>query len=130
MPTFEFVVPGPAVSLRASRKSARRYQAWIVTVRSAAQKEWPAGQRPSDRAVEVAISTYFTNSPPDVDNIIKPILDALNGLVYEDDEQVYRVTSQKISLSAKGRGDDPNPLVADALRQWDELLHIVVTWEY
>ena len=36
LPTFEFVVAGPAVSLRASRKSAKRYQEWILIVRAAA----------------------------------------------------------------------------------------------
>jgi crossover junction endodeoxyribonuclease RusA len=122
-------VADPAVSRRASRKSAKRYQAWILIVRAAAQKDWPSGRRPTDRPVEVIISTYFTASPPDVDNIIKPVLDALNGLVYEDDVQVHRVTSQKLDLSVKGRGDDPNPLVAGALRQRDELLHILVIWE-
>lgn len=32
---------------------------------------------------------------PDYDNIIKVILDALNGVVYHDDSQVYRVYLKK-----------------------------------
>jgi Holliday junction resolvase RusA-like endonuclease len=32
---------------------------------------------------------------PDVDNLIKIILDALNGIAYRDDKQVYSVTCKK-----------------------------------
>lgn len=32
---------------------------------------------------------------PDVDNYIKPILDALNGVLYIDDGQVYKVSATK-----------------------------------
>jgi crossover junction endodeoxyribonuclease RusA len=68
-------------------------------------------------------------APPDIDNIIKPILDALNGLVYNDDQQVYRVTSQRFDLPAGDRVSDPGALLAEALLKYSEILHIVVTWE-
>lgn len=32
---------------------------------------------------------------PDIDNIVKVVLDALNGLAYKDDTQVVRVFAQK-----------------------------------
>lgn len=32
---------------------------------------------------------------PDTDNIIKAVLDALNGLAYEDDSEVVSVTAKK-----------------------------------
>ena len=32
---------------------------------------------------------------PDTDNYIKPILDALNGILYEDDGQVYKISATK-----------------------------------
>jgi Holliday junction resolvase RusA-like endonuclease len=129
VPVFEFVVEGPAVSLRASIKSRRRYQKWVMFVRDAAQSEWPGLAASTSNHVEVVISNYYTAIPPDVDNIIKPILDALKTLVYTDDQQVYKVTSQKLALSAGTRIDEPGPILAEALRVYTELLHIVVIWE-
>ena len=34
-------------------------------------------------------------SKPDMDNIVKLVLDALNGIVYRDDSQVYSITASK-----------------------------------
>ena len=33
---------------------------------------------------------------PDIDNILKAIFDALNGLAYEDDSQIVKIVSEKI----------------------------------
>ena len=38
--------------------------------------------------VMVTITYVYSNSPMDVDNIPKPILDALKDLIYFDDSQV------------------------------------------
>ena len=38
----------------------------------------------------------FPTKKPDADNIIKVILDALNGLAYQDDAQIYRVYFEKM----------------------------------
>lgn len=82
MATFEFIVEGPAISLRSSKKNPPRYQRWISKVRAAAQSEWPTGDSLANEEieVEVSISNYFSDEPPDIDNIIKPILDTLNGV--------------------------------------------------
>lgn len=32
---------------------------------------------------------------PDIDNVVKIALDALNGVMFEDDAQVYQVTAHK-----------------------------------
>ncbi len=129
METFEFIVQGPAVSLKAKKTNARRYQKWIRTVRAAAQKRWPNSRRPTDsQSVTVSIANYYTLSPPDVDNIIKPILDALQTVVYVNDQQVYKVTSEKLDLLNLDRIRNPGPLLAAALEEHTELLHITVTW--
>ena len=65
MPVFEFVVEGPAVSLRASIKSRRRYQKWIATVRAAAQNRWAAPDRPTRSRVEVTISIGLATLAPE-----------------------------------------------------------------
>ena len=43
---------------------------------------------------------------PDVDNIIKIILDSLNGLAYKDDVQIVACTCQKLYVN-----DDNEPRV-------------------
>jgi crossover junction endodeoxyribonuclease RusA len=127
--TFEFVVEGPPVSLRAKDKNARRYQRWIRTVREAARAQWPAGLKPATSPVEVTISNFFTLVPPDVDNIIKPILDALESVAYVDDVLVHRVTSSKIDLSAEPMISNPSPCLAAALENWSEVVYVTVVWE-
>jgi crossover junction endodeoxyribonuclease RusA len=128
--TFEFIVEGPAISIRAKKSHTKRYQKWIRTVKTAAQKYWLNSMSPSDSlAIIVHIKNYYTLAPPDVDNIIKPILDALNKVVYLDDQQVYKVISEKFDLSNIERIQNPSPLLAAGLEKYTELLHIIVTWD-
>src|SRR5216684_1432886 len=108
-------------------KNRKRYQKWIRHVREAAEKEWRANDKPTSSAVEVTISNYYTEAPPDVDNIIKPILDALKTLVYRDDAQVRRVTSEKLVWSSSAPIGNPSVLLAEALRIHSEVVHVVVT---
>ena len=130
MEVFEFVVKGPPVSLNAKKNNPKRYQKWIRTVRAAAQSQWPAGEPPTlSQNVVVSIMNYYTEAPPDVDNIIKPILDGLNTVVYADDRQVYRVCSERFDLFNVATIQNPSALLAEAVEQYTELLHVTATWE-
>lgn len=128
MESFEFIVEGPAISLRAKKANAKRYQRWLKSVRAAARRHWARNKAVAGQAIEVTITNYYTLSPPDVDNIIKPILDALETVVYINDQQVHRVISEKFDLSQTDRIKNPSPLLAAALEKYTELLHIRVTW--
>ena len=129
METFEFVLEGPPVSIRAKKTATRRYQRWVRAVKAAARKLWPDVKQPIVRPVTVVITNYYTLAPPDVDNIIKPILDALNGVAYVDDEQVHRVCSEKVDLTSSPLIEDPSVLLADAIGRYSEVVHVVVSWE-
>lgn len=130
MKTFEFIVEGPPVSLNAKKNNPKRYQRWIRTVRSAAQARWSADKKPvTSEAIIVNIVNYYTESPPDVDNIIKPILDGLEHVVCLNDRQVYKVSSERFDLIYKARIENPSPMLAVALEQYTELVHITVVWE-
>lgn len=129
MKRFEFVIEGPAVSLRAKKTNTRRYQKWIRKVRGAAREQWPESVAPSDsQNITVAIVNYYTLAPPDVDNIIKPILDGLESVVYSNDQQVGRVISEKLDRSTVDRIENPGALLTTALENYTEVLHIMVTW--
>ena len=51
---------------------------------------WPKGARKSD-----AITTVPLVTRPDGDNYLKMAMDAGNGVIYEDDSQVWRMTVEK-----------------------------------
>ena len=152
MPTFELLLEGPAVSLRAAKKHATRYQAWIRKVRTAAENAWPSAISPVLGDVTVTITNIFTEEPPDVDNIVKPILDALCKVAYVDDRQVIRVISQKFDMTYAIKIDehthnvilvssqtsdqegaikiDPiTSLLAEGLARYSELIHVEVVWD-
>lgn len=128
MASFAYVVEGPPVSLNAKDHSSRRYQKWIRTVRKAAADIWPTGSSPRTEDLVVSIYNYFTLAPPDVDNIIKPILDGMETVVYNNDSQVFRVLSERVNLSLPTSLIDPAPLVASAQAVYTEFLYVVVTW--
>lgn len=44
----------------------------------------------------------FPLRKPDVDNIIKAVADALNGIAYHDDSQVVEVTANKVFADEEG----------------------------
>jgi hypothetical protein len=129
VPTYEFSLIGPAVSLRAKDKNAKRYQRWIETVKQTITSQLPSGFTPTRAKVSVVISNYYTADPPDVDNIIKPILDGMNGVVYQDDAQVYRVTSEKYMQDDDLHLVNPSATLAKAIESTDELLFVVVSWQ-
>lgn len=94
---FEFTIQGPPVSHQTRNRA--RLQQWKQDVRVAAQTRVSAGVAPSPDAVQITITYYYEGDSPDVDNIIKPIQDALNGLVFVDDAQVSETKSRKRPLN-------------------------------
>ena len=84
---WDFVIFGVPLSVQARRSSLQR---WRGQVRIAAQSAWPAGEPPLDHKVQIHITYYHHNAPLDVDNMLKPIQDALCGLVYVDDRPADR----------------------------------------
>jgi Holliday junction resolvase RusA-like endonuclease len=58
-------------------------------------KSWPKGQQAQAQRGDIMPTR------PDIDNVIKIILDGLNGAAYVDDEQVHMISAEKTY------GDDP-----------------------
>lgn len=53
-------------------------------------KSWNKAKKASALAGDI-----YPTSKPDIDNIQKAVLDALNGVAYEDDKQVVRIVATK-----------------------------------
>lgn len=49
----------------------------------------------SKRKQQQALDGEIIPGKPDLDNVAKAVLDALNGVVYEDDKQVVRLVAEK-----------------------------------
>lgn len=50
---------------------------------------------PKKRVQEMVSKNYAHTTKPDLDNIIKLVKDALNGVFWVDDKQIYKVTAAK-----------------------------------
>ena len=61
--------------------------------------------------------------------MIKPIFDALSGVLYEDDRQVYKVTSERFDRSQSNSILDPSAVLVIALDAYLEFVHVIVSWE-
>ena len=120
---FELVMGEPPVSQQARRRG--RVREWTRRVRSAATGKWRA-QPAVTGAVAVTITYLYDGAPVDVDNMAKPILDALSGLVYEDDSQVSDLLCRKRDRNEELLIREPSPDVLESLRVAGPVLHVVV----
>lgn len=94
---IEFVVPGRPVPKGRPRLGVRGRKAYVYTPPETREYErlvgWvakSAGCRPVEGPVSVTLSVYVKGRL-DADNIAKSILDGLNGVAYEDDDQVVEL---------------------------------------
>ena len=100
---------------------------WIREVQSTAKQGWDA-EPPVSGAVAVTITYFYRSSDPlDVDNIPKPILDALKGLVYADDSQVSDLLCRKRDRNENLLIRNPSANLLASLRDAEPVLHIAMT---
>ena len=119
----EFIVRGTPVSLQAAR--AKSKEAWKQRVREASFGALPEGHFSTDAPISVTLF-YFPvfDMQGDVDNIVKPVLDALSKHIYNDDRQVERVWVQKFEPGRIFQFSRPSDVLSDALRGEKPLLFI------
>ena len=75
----------------------------------------------------MTITYFFENVDIDVDNIPKPILDALVGLVYYDDSQVFDIICRKRDRNRDLQIPNASPLLQESLDRPGQFLHISVS---
>ena len=121
---FEFVVDGPPVSQQARRRA--RVRRWIEEVRRSAAQDWPVGEFPEMGPIMLTIIYFYDAVEVDVDNILKPILDALKGLLYMDDNQIADILCRKRNLNSNLRIENPSSMLVDRFSRGKEFLYIVV----
>src|SRR5947209_7957301 len=93
---LEFFIEGVPVSLGGSTRSKNLWKAMVADTARQRQRETDELGFLDNRALAVTIY-YFPSAQMvgDIDNIAKPVLDALIGIAYLNDRVVERVVSQK-----------------------------------
>lgn len=77
-----------------------------VFLRVRIQQQMPIPQSASKaKRAEISGGRTFPSAKPDLDNVVKAVLDALNGVAYKDDARVVGIHSMKVY------SDNPGVLV-------------------
>jgi crossover junction endodeoxyribonuclease RusA len=123
---FEFIIPGPPLSYQTRNRG--RLSAWEATVRKAAAQRWPAGKPPATGRLQITVVYYHEAVTVDLDNdnMLKPIQDALNGLVYQDDNQITDTRVRKASLDGSFKVRRMSAVLAEGFIKGNEFLYIKV----
>jgi crossover junction endodeoxyribonuclease RusA len=123
---FEFIVEGSPLSQQTKNKT--RLRAWRQTLRSAAGRYLPVNAQPSKERLQITVVYYYSGATAkmDNDNMIKPIQDALQGLVYVDDNQITDTRVRRTNLNGAFRVRGMSPVLAEGFCLGTEFLHIKI----
>lgn len=120
---LEFVVFGTPISHQASSDAKRL---WRERVRAAAESRLNAAPSPASGPVLLRVAYFYVYAPAaDMDNIVKPIQDALKGIAYADDIQVVDILA---SMRPKSGADRLRMSVtlATGFAGGSDFVHVVV----
>ena len=117
------VVVGHPVSIQGDSKPKTR---WKAKVAAEAARVFPS-QLP-DQDLVITITYYYDSKPRfDVDNICKPVCDALNGIAYQDDKQLVERHARFKDLSGAFRIKGVALEIATAIADGSEFVSIEIT---
>jgi len=121
---FEFIIDGPPISHQT--RNAARLRVWQKAVHVAAAQQWPAEAPPVKGRLRFTLTYYHDGVSVriDNDNLVKPIQDALNGLVYVDDRQITDTHIRKTDLNGSFRVRGMSPVLAEGFCRGNEFLYI------
>ncbi len=102
MDPFEFFVEGPP--LFQQTRNPGRLREWKEYVRAEAAKLWPI-QAAVEIPVKLTVVYYHERQSVSIDhdNMIKPIQDALAGLIYRNDRQITDGQTRKTNIDGRFR---------------------------
>ena len=98
---------------------------WRGIVRATAQERWPAVQPPLDSPLKITVVCYYDGRKRrfDNDNLLKPLQDALIGLVYRDDDQITDCVVRKTSINGAFFVRGMPYLLLEAIARGQEFVH-------
>jgi Holliday junction resolvase RusA-like endonuclease len=86
---YERAVATLAEAVMAGRDPSEAPCSVRISVIHGIPKSWPAKRR------DAALAGALLPGKPDMDNVAKGVLDAMNGVIYDDDKQVIRLVVEK-----------------------------------
>lgn len=122
MQPFEFLIRSRPVSQQARRSS--RKEAWKDFVRREAERSWGPVHVPADGPVCVTLIYLYDEVALDVDNILKPIQDALVGLVSPDDSLVTDVIIRRRELRGTFDLTRASSVLVDGFEYGNEFVYV------
>lgn len=123
MPALEFVVMGTPVSVHGSSDAKRFWQQRVTRAAEDARRGWAAS--PFDDLV-LRVAYFYVYAPAaDLDNIVKPLQDALKGVAFKDDLQVVDLIA---SMRRKGVSDrvPMTTMLATAFSGGSDFIYVAV----
>ncbi len=122
---FEMLIPKRPVSQQA--KNPNNLKAWRDYIYGRARIEWMGGLPLMTSGLRLMLVYLCDDSPADIDNIIKPIQDALIGVVYRDDSLISDVDSHRRFLSDAIDVTNLPPLLVEGVTLGEECIYIRVS---
>jgi crossover junction endodeoxyribonuclease RusA len=120
---FEFIIPKRPVSSQTKKRNS--LNKWKSYVRAEAKKT-RQGEPQTGINIHLTLIYLCDTEPVDTDNIVKPIQDALIGLVYGDDALVTDVSAHRRPLSGTFDVSKCPELLIQAILTGDECVYVRV----
>ena len=124
MRTFEFLIKSRPVSQQTRWR--KRLHEWKEFVRQEAMRHWLPAQAPADGPLCITLVYLYSEVALDVDNSIKPIQDALVGLVFSDDSMVTDVIGRKRQLGGVFDLSGVSPVLIEGFESGGEFVYVHV----
>lgn len=122
---IEFFLNGIPVSLQSS---PRGIAAWKLRVTEAVEAALPEGSWLLQQPLSVQIILLLDDDlDGDLDNTIKPILDAMNRVVFDDDQQVAELNVAKYHKGRVFIANDPSETLAAALDHGPPIVYVKIS---
>lgn len=120
---IEFLLPRRPLSHQAKPKHKEAWRDYVFGRAFAVWKKQPITVGP----LRLTVVYLCESDPGDINNIIKPIQDALNSLVYADDSLVWDVTGHMRLLSEPIDIIGLPDLLAEAVIRGSECVYVRIT---
>lgn len=125
MTPCEFVLPQRPISQQARRQA--RLREWKQLVAEHARLAMDGPRALANEPLALKLLYIYDQNALDVDNILKPILDALIGVVFEDDAVITDVEIRRRRRATPFILNTISPVLAAGLALGHEFVYVALT---